>query len=446
MSNTKFSNITRATIYDGDWYGVSGLESSNTVLTRIGSNMTFHASLPIQSLMKACLLNDNGTVNYYLKPTDWSKKLDESSSNLDGSDGQVMIEIPEHYYLDWLDGTVQRTAISQNNLTGFYHAPTMYVGAYEAVAQRSTKKLGSLINTGTDYRGGNNNDAWDSQDNTLLGKCVTSLPIQENPATPNESYRDYAQNRGNLWFPYPWKLKNIINRFFMIEYGTKNCQTTYDATLTPEGYKKGGLGMGVTTISDPSTLITWNNRFPFVPIGQSNSLGNSSGTVSYSVPYKVPSETVNISRYRGIENVFGHMMELIDGIAIERDIPNGRFKAWLFDNPSDFSSSQSTNGRLAGYIPVQTVAGGVLKKINLNDMIPIEVVTGATYSIYFADGIISGDINTTNDWNHCRCGGGYADYSVNSDSAGLFWIKCEDHYYLPYNYISSRVACLPNGY
>ena len=47
--------------------------------------------------MKACLLNDDGSVNYYLNPNDWSKKITGEASNLDGTDGQVMIEIPEHY-------------------------------------------------------------------------------------------------------------------------------------------------------------------------------------------------------------------------------------------------------------------------------------------------------------------------------------------------------------
>jgi len=61
---------------------------SSPLVTRIG-NLELHKTLPVHSNMKGCLLLDDGTVNYYLKPTDWTKKLDETASVLDGTDGQV---------------------------------------------------------------------------------------------------------------------------------------------------------------------------------------------------------------------------------------------------------------------------------------------------------------------------------------------------------------------
>ena len=81
--------LTRGIIQQGaklkqtEWYGVQINEAlSSPDLTRIsGTGYTsLHATLPVHGLMKACLLNDNGTVNYYLDPTDWSKKADGSAS------------------------------------------------------------------------------------------------------------------------------------------------------------------------------------------------------------------------------------------------------------------------------------------------------------------------------------------------------------------------------
>ena len=68
-----------------------GIEFDTTVssptCTRIG-NMDRHKSLPVQSKMRGCLLDDDGNVIKYLNSEDW---LNETR---DGSMGQVMVEIP----------------------------------------------------------------------------------------------------------------------------------------------------------------------------------------------------------------------------------------------------------------------------------------------------------------------------------------------------------------
>ena len=49
--------------------------------------------------MRRCLLNDDGTVNYYLCASDSTKKEDGITvSVLDGTDGQVMVEILKFAY------------------------------------------------------------------------------------------------------------------------------------------------------------------------------------------------------------------------------------------------------------------------------------------------------------------------------------------------------------
>lgn len=76
-----------------------GVEWDTTVadpaLTRIGNSL-LHKSLPIQSQYKGCVAN-NGVINYYLDPNDWSKKITGEDSVLDGTDGTVRVHTPKFY-------------------------------------------------------------------------------------------------------------------------------------------------------------------------------------------------------------------------------------------------------------------------------------------------------------------------------------------------------------
>jgi hypothetical protein len=106
-----------------------------------------NAKLPIHSQMKGCLLLDNGEVNYFLDPLDWSKKADGSASDLTGGDGQVMVRIPKFYqkYDYTINGndTIYQWWISNVYLKGYSIHPAFvkdgaavscrYIGAYEAV-------------------------------------------------------------------------------------------------------------------------------------------------------------------------------------------------------------------------------------------------------------------------------------------------------------------------
>jgi hypothetical protein len=48
-------------------------------------------------LIRKCLVSKDGKINYYLNPNDETLKEDGTPAILDGSDGQVMEEIPSYY-------------------------------------------------------------------------------------------------------------------------------------------------------------------------------------------------------------------------------------------------------------------------------------------------------------------------------------------------------------
>ena len=152
------------------YYGVKiNVNVADTKLERVG-RPELHVSLPVQSLMRRCLLNDAGKVVTYLHATNSTKTDTGAAADLTGASGMVMVEIPKHYRKFEFDGTTFTCLISQYQLPGFIEVPKMYRSAYEATIDRTlsaTPKLASVVNTTAAFRGGNNNTAWDGTYRTL---------------------------------------------------------------------------------------------------------------------------------------------------------------------------------------------------------------------------------------------------------------------------------------
>ena len=94
------------------YYGVKiNLAVADPTVERVG-RPELHTSLPIQSRMRRCILKDNGDVNYYLHPTDSTKKDTGAAAKLDGTDGMYMVELPDHYAKFEFDGNNYSSLIS----------------------------------------------------------------------------------------------------------------------------------------------------------------------------------------------------------------------------------------------------------------------------------------------------------------------------------------------
>ena len=412
-------------------YGVEiDTTSSSPTLKRIG-NPQLHKSLPIQSKMKGCLLNDNGNVTKYLSDNDWV----DDSSFIDGTEGQVMVEIPKFYYKFETDGDIQRVRISEYPLSGYKLSNTMYVGAYEASLQRSTLKLCSVCNYDADYRGGNNQSQWDDTYRSVLGRPATYIS--------RINFRKYARNRNTAitnWNILTYQMYKMIYWLYTIEYASLNSQLGYNAELTSEGYHQGGLGAGVTNWSGTS----WNNfngYNPFVPCGYTNSLGNGTGIVPYEVKDVDDNVllTTNVTRYRGIENPFGHIWKFIDGINIrispnEENGGDGLSKVYVCKNTSLFSD---TNYDGYDYVGDEARQGGFVKKLIFGEdgeIMPLEVGGGTTS--YFCDYHYSA-IPTSLEGLRAVLFGGYA------NDGSLAGFACATSAYAPSNapaYFGSRLC------
>lgn len=370
------------------YYGVQiNINVADPALVRVG-RPELHVTLPVQSLMRRCLLDDSGNVTTYLHATDSTKTDTGATADLSGANGMVMVEIPKHYRKFEFDGTTITALISLYPLPGFHEVPKMYRSAYEATIDRTvtaTPKLASVVNTTAAFRGGNNNTAWDGTYRSLLG-----LPATQTSLT---NFRKYARNRGAAglngcgWNCDLYAAQLATYWLYVIEYANLNCQKDYNAEPTSEGYKQGGLGAGVTTLNG-TKWNTYNSYYPFIPCGITNSLGNRTGVVEFTMPDEYDTGVVtkvNVPSYRGIENPFGHIWSWTDGCKceIQSDADGALSKFYICNDPAKFQDTSYTDYEQRGELPRKE---GYVKRMMIGEYgenMPIEVGGGST--TYFCD-------------------------------------------------------------
>jgi len=366
-----------------EWYGVERNSTiSSPTWTRIGGNMSLHKTLPVHNLLKACLVSSGKTINYYLDPTDWSKKLDGSTSNLTGVDGNVMIrKTASSYWKFETIGNIQRVKCSLFPLPGFYEIRTWNYGAYEGKVSGSTLKSISDV----------------------LPTTTVSLT----------NFRTYARNNGSGYNQQLLEPYSEIIWLAVIEFATFNMQLAVNNNLTVDGYRQGGMGNGVTTAIDAEWLA-YNNYNTFIVCGSSNSLASGSGEVSVNIINFTGSttRTFTVPRYRGIENFFGHIWKWTDGVYFNST--GDTQSAYVFDDPANIVDNTSVGARYIGTTPI--INGYITKLIfdTKGSILPLINVGGNSVT-YICDYFYIPTINTG--WYALLCGG----YAVNGGYAGPFY-------------------------
>ena len=413
-----------------------GVEFDTTVAsysgTRIG-RADLHANVPIQSKMRRCVLKDDGTVAYYLHANDSTKKDTGAAAVLDGTDGQVMVEIPAHYRRFETEGTKIRCLLSEYALPGFTLVPKMYVSAYEATVDRTNNKLASVVNLTAQYRGGSNNSSRDAGENTDLGKPATSISLT--------NFRTYARNRGEageaFWNCYTYDAHKALTWLFAVEYATRNSQASFSEALDDNGYHTGGLGNGVSTVNG-TAWSNFNGYNPIVPCGTTNSLGNKTGVVEYALPASFGDGNVKVSvaSYRGVENPFAHIWKWTDGalFAIQSANDGGKSLIYVCDDPAGYGSSISDQyknigemARTEGYVKNVVFGEG-------GDIFPLEVGGGSTtyWCDYFYTSIPESGVSTRG-----LLLGGFANYGANCGFASVHSAYTPS---LTHAYVGSRLC------
>lgn len=400
---------------DKMWYGVYWDKTTGSPdCVRFG-NMDLHRSLPVQSQMVGGVMLDDGTFTPFDNPDDWT----QATQKRDGTDGQVMVRIPRHWIKFSEDSHYCYVMMSAVDIAGFTEVPEQYIGAYEATVQRSTSKLSSVVNTSTDYRGGNNNANWDGTYRSLLGKPVTTNALG--------TYRIYARNRGAKWIDFNVPLLSTVILLFVVEYATQNCQKPFNAELTTEGYRQGGLGLGITNWN-MSAWQNYNLLLPFCDCGYTDVIGNSTGVRTLSI------ESVNflVPRYRGIENLFGHIWKWLDGVLI--NVTNNISELYLCDDYTKFSDIITSNYYKIGNVPRYE---GFIKSVFFPNLFAKNL--GASSSSHYCDFFYT---NINNKTVHGVRHGATAYHGPN---AGLYCIATQDTPMATFNYLGTRLTFKPSN-
>lgn len=362
------------------YYGIEwDITVSNKKPTRIGK-MELHQSLPLQTMMRRCILKDDGTVNYYLHANDSTKRDNGAAADLTGAHGQYMVELPDMYVRFEMDGNKCRHLQSTQPLPGFKKWRKDYVSAVEATVYRPTNTLCAVVNDTADYRGGNNQADWDELSKSQLGKPATNISLT--------NFRAYARKRGSTeWNCNLYQTHKKLWWLFAVEYCNFDSQDGFNAELTEDGFHQGGLSSGVTTLNG-TKWSNFNGYYPIISCGTTNSLGNHTGIVEYTMPDEYNPGVVvkvNVPSYRGVENPFGHIWKWTDGCKclIQSEADGGLSEFYVCDDPAAFTSSGTANYELRGNLPRNN---GYVKQLILGEdgeIMPLEIGGGST--TYFCD-------------------------------------------------------------
>lgn len=360
------------------WYGVKFdlANSSSPDGVRTG-NMEMHRTLPIQSKMRGCTISNTDNVKKYLKANDWTKWEDGTTSSQDSSGVGVeaFVEIPEHYRLliATPDNTVE-IRMSEYNLPGYTKVEKKYIGAYEGSVNLDSSSHNNLLRT----------------------QVRNTAPIVNKTRTEFQTMAR-NNNRTNNWNIYTYGAHRDLTWLFVVEYATLNSQKAFNANLTAEGYHQGGLGEGVTT---SAVTVNGATTYSFVPCGTTNSLGNGTGIIEYTHTNtnaegaSTGTKTVNVPRYRGIENPFGHVWKnVIDVVVAGTDnsvyICKDYTKFGTFEGGTNPTAEQLI---AAGYelqdFKESTITSQYVKKLvnnNQADLFPTVVGNGASATTYYCD-------------------------------------------------------------
>lgn len=345
--------------YGVEW-DASGLSAT---ITRVG-NPELHRSLPIQSAMKGCIFNPiQKKVVYWLDDDNWyykeggnpEKGQPEQRARLDGYDGEIYVYVPEFWIKSFIIGVKRQVRICPVKIDDSWeHQEGLFMAAWKITVLRSVpENMGYLstlsvnapvcvINFNEYCRGGRFETPDDSFDEdscfggsdslftSTLGKCIVTADA--------DAIRSLARQNNKEIISYR-QYKNILYWLYVIEYANFDCQADMEDELTPEGFRKGGLGKGIVAAASWMWEF-FNGRNPITPAGYlwpmsmeptCDSVDLSGNDQDEGFFYNADTDGL---RWRGIENPFGDTYTYVEGLYAE--YPKSSSTAWeIFEIPDN---------------------------------------------------------------------------------------------------------------
>ncbi len=343
----------------------------------------------------------DGTYAQVIAVNDYNLSLDadifttgedyEIGSNLTGTDGQVMVEIPSFYMLTQTDSVndLHYFMVSESFFTfnganawipkAFDGHDYIYIGAFQgtALTDATDASVGSVVKDTSGY-------------------STNSYPNPISNRT-RPQFRSQCSSTGTPFCQFSYGALEIIQILYITEYKNWNSQTELP------GYTEAG------------SFVYGNTS----EAGQTISLGNGSGSVGDGATKG------SANSFRGIENIFGNVWVFADGINI-----NSGHVYTAYD-PANFADNTTTNYTDTGVSPGFGTATNYQKDIEADgnqhaSFWPVEIGNGADSASYLTD-YMWNDIG----WRVLRVGGGcaggalaglgsrYANYASTNAAAGI---------------------------
>ena len=384
------------------FYGVAWNESADSyvrtgALTGVANSASPSEFMAVHAGIKRCLLADDGGVNYFLDASDSTLKSDGTASDLTGTDGQVMVQIPKFWYKYGYSGTTHTWEIASIPIDGFEVHPAFlkngaevdyrYIGAYEGSMYDASA-------TGMVASGSIATNMYASGDKL----CSLSGEYPKTNETRAE-FRAMGTARGTGWRQLDYDLASAVQLLYLVEYADFDSQST--------------IGEGRTQLSGGS----WTAGSYIGQCGKSNGDGNGTNNVE--------GNTNNAyMTYRGIENFFGNIWKFVDGININDNVP------YVSNNDANWADDTATNYTDLG-VTLHNGDGyqGTLEQIN-RGFLPASL-TGGSSSAKITDYYYQ---NTG--WRVFRLGGD----AVSGSNAGVFYVIANDASSDSHVRIASRVC------
>ena len=320
----------------------------------------------IHQKMQRCILNANGSVNYYLDPTDSTKKVGGAAANLSGADGNVMVEIPKFWYRHTLASTLNTWDIADDPIAGYTVHPAFikagvevshrYVSAYDACLQFS-RSVTAVADAGSGnitvttsaqhplYAGDSVTISGTTSYNgtyTVVSRASTTtftvtaafMATETGTAAGYVSGKNLDAMAANIQTGAD-KLASVASQYPLVGVTRPLCRTI--AANNGTGWHQldfalwsaiqmlylveyanfntqANLGEGNTNGSYLSSSVNQTDS-PHTIAGASNALGNSSTNTTTGAGVSAKPGTSFMS-YRGIENWYGNCWSWADGINV----------------------------------------------------------------------------------------------------------------------------------
>lgn len=303
-------------------------------------NPKFHETLPIQNKMKPCILDDTGQVVKYLPINSaWS------DTDVNGSLGQVMVEIPEFWY--YMENKIERSVmiikISEIGLPGFKKRPRSYISSYNATLDREVVQtdgrvseynqrngLCSVCSTDPRYRGGpvdiqkwnryveGYSDSNSRQNEIIFRQSLLGKPTWDfyiNDETYSSANVNQLNSIYNGWHKIDYPMYLTLFFLYVTEF------KEIDLVKSVSGMHDRLNGLDINILNSGTGYPEYFYKYPATPkyIGDTNPIGGGSGSVRKEIDGRQYYYSI---RYRGIENPVGDLAYNVLGFRFFRNNSN----------------------------------------------------------------------------------------------------------------------------